>query len=310
MNATTSRSVTRLRRGAMAVLATAALLAAAGCGGDESSSSNTPAATTSEDTSLSAKVPAKVKSAGTITIGTDATYAPNEFLDADGKTVIGMDVDLFNAVAAKLGLKTDWVPAAFDAIIPGVQCGKYDDRRLVSFTINAEREQAGQRWSATSTPAPSGSTQKGNPQKVNPDNACGKNVAVQKGTVQVDEVTARSKKCTDAGKPAITIVQYAGQDTGHRRAWSVRQGRRHARRLAGHRLRGQADQRHSSSCSATSTTRPRTATCCQGPRPTSARPSPDALKALTSRRHVRRDPQQVGREAGAISNFAVNPSVG
>ena len=48
----------------------------------------------------------------------------------------------------------------------------------------------------------------GNPAGVTPDNACGKKVAVQKDTVQVDDITARSKKCTDAGKPAITIEQY------------------------------------------------------------------------------------------------------
>ena len=44
------------------------------------------------------------------------------------------------------------------------------------------------------------------------DNACGKKIAVQTATVQVDDITARSKKCTDAGKPKITIDQYQGQD--------------------------------------------------------------------------------------------------
>ncbi|MGN6782140.1 MAG: transporter substrate-binding domain-containing protein, partial [Marmoricola sp.] len=56
------------------------------------------------DQALAAKVPAKLKSAGKIIIGTDPTYAPNEMLGGDGKTVQGFDVDLFNAVAAKLGL--------------------------------------------------------------------------------------------------------------------------------------------------------------------------------------------------------------
>ena len=46
---------------------------------------------------------------------------------------------------------------------------------------------------------------------VDPDDACGKKVAVQTATVQVDDVTARSKKCTDAGKPKITIDQYQAQ---------------------------------------------------------------------------------------------------
>ena len=35
---------------------------------------------------------------------------------------------------------------------------------------------------------------------------------MQRGTVQVDDVTARSEKCTAEGKPAITIDQYQGQD--------------------------------------------------------------------------------------------------
>ena len=121
-----------------------------------------------------------------------------------------MDVDLFNAVMAKFGVKTEWVPSAFDAIILGVQSGKYDIG-ISSFTINPERlEQAtmvsyfkaGTQWV----------TQKGNPKGVNPDDACGKTVAVQKGTVQADEdLPARNKTCTDAGKPEIKVLVDADQ---------------------------------------------------------------------------------------------------
>jgi polar amino acid transport system substrate-binding protein len=49
-------------------------------------------------------------------------------------------------------------------------------------------------------------TKKGNPKQVDPDNACGLPIGVQKGTTQLDDLTARSKKCTDAGKPAIKQV--------------------------------------------------------------------------------------------------------
>ena len=55
------------------------------------------------------------------------------------------------------------------------------------------------------------STKKGNPNEVDPDNACGLRIAVQKATVQVDDITARSEACTAAGKPAITIDQYDAQ---------------------------------------------------------------------------------------------------
>src|SRR5207253_508501 len=98
-----------------------------------------PAASPTVDQALAAKVPAAVKSAGKIVVGTDSSYAPSEFLDSDGKTVIGFDVDLFNAVAAKFGLKTEWQSAKFDDIIPGVGSAKYNIG-VSSFTVNADRE--------------------------------------------------------------------------------------------------------------------------------------------------------------------------
>jgi len=200
----------RTRALAVAALATTALALTA-CGSDSlsSSSSSSASATTSAsaptvDAALVAKLPAKIKDAGTINIGTDATYQPNEYLDADGKTVIGMDVDIFNAVAAKFGLKAEFQNAGFDTIILGVSSGKYDIG-VSSFTINDARKKqvnmvsyfsAGTQWA----------TKKGNPKKVDPENACGLSIGVQKGTTQLDDLTARSKKCTDAGKPAIKQV--------------------------------------------------------------------------------------------------------
>jgi len=206
----------RTRALAVAAIATTALALTA-CGSDSlsSGSSSSASATTSAsaptvDPALVAKLPAKIKDAGTINIGTDATYQPNEYLDADGKTVIGMDVELFDAVMAKFGIKTNWVPSAFDAIILGTQSGKYDIG-VSSFTVNNDRMKeatmvsyfkAGTQWV----------TQKGNPKGINPDDACGKSVAVQKGTVQADvDLPARQKACTDAGKPEIKVLVDADQ---------------------------------------------------------------------------------------------------
>ena len=199
---------------AITLTASAAIvgLALSACGSNSLSTpgatGTTPAAVQTKEANLADKLPAKVKSAGKIVVGTDATYAPNEFLAADGKTVEGMDVDLFNAVAQKFGVTVDWVPANFDSIILGVDSGKYDIG-VSSFTINPDRKKqvnmvsyftAGTQWAVL----------KGNPKKVNPDNACGLSIGVQKGTVQIDDLTARSKKCTDAGKKPITqIVEQA-----------------------------------------------------------------------------------------------------
>ena len=198
------------RRAILGLAAAAALtlsLGACGSESDDPGSGGAPAPSASADTALADKVPADIKSAGKLTIGTDSSYAPNEYLDSDGKTVIGFDVDLFNAVAQKLNLKTEWTSATFDSIIPGVTTKKYNVG-VSSFTINADRMKevnmvsyfsAGTQWAAKT-----GAT-------INADDACGKKIAVQTATVQVDDLNARSKKCTEAGKAKITIDQYQKQ---------------------------------------------------------------------------------------------------
>ena len=204
----------RLRGVGLLGLVLAVALVAAGCGdngGSSGGSTGTTTAAPAVDEALAAKVPAELKSDGKIVLGTDPTYAPNQFLETDGKTITGWDTELFNAVAAKLGLKTEWQAAKFDAIIPGVQSGKYEGG-VSSFTINDERKKqvnmvsyfsAGTQWG----------TKKGNPSGVQPDNACGKRVAVQTATVQeTEDLPKRQAACKSAGKPAIIIDSYQAQD--------------------------------------------------------------------------------------------------
>ena len=192
--------------------ACAAALALSACGSDslsgEPAGAGAPSVSVSQDADLAAKVPEDIRSAGVITIGTDASYAPSEFLAGDGKTVQGFDVDVFDAVAAKLGLKTQWQPADFASIITGVQGGRYD-LGISSFTINEERKKqvtmvsyfsAGTQWA----------TAAGNPNGVDADNACGKTVAVQTDTVQdTDDLPVRQKQC---GADKIKVLKFDKQD--------------------------------------------------------------------------------------------------
>lgn len=181
------------------------------CGSDSSSSEDTAAPAAKADDALASKVPEAIKKDGKILVGSDASYAPSEFIDADGKTIKGFDVDLFKAVAQKLGLEANFQNAKFDSIINGVKSGKYEIG-VSSFTVNADRMKqvnmvsyysAGTQWFAA----------KGNPQKVDPENACGMKVAVQTGTVQESEdLPVRQKACKAAGKPAIKVDSYQGQD--------------------------------------------------------------------------------------------------
>jgi polar amino acid transport system substrate-binding protein len=170
--------------------------------------SSAPAPSTSENVDLASKLPASIKSSGVIRIGTDSSYAPNEFLAGDGKTIQGFEVDLFNLVAQKFGVKAEWQTADFTAIITGVQAKKYD-MGVSSFTINADREKQVNMVSYYSAGTLWG-TAKGNPKGVDPNNPCGKTVSVQTGTVQqTDDLAARQKKC---GANKITVLPYKGQD--------------------------------------------------------------------------------------------------
>jgi polar amino acid transport system substrate-binding protein len=194
------------------LIAAAALTAAglAGCadnsGSEGASGSTASSASVQKDDKLAALVPKEIATSGTLSVGTDPTYAPNEF-QKGSNTIVGFDIDLFNAVGAKLGLTPKYQASVFDNIIPSVQGGSYDVG-VSSFTDNAEREQvvdmvtyfqAGTQWAQ----AAGG--------KVDPANACGLSIAVQTGTVQLDDITARSADCTGAGKEAIKILQFDDQ---------------------------------------------------------------------------------------------------
>lgn len=66
-----------------------------------------------------------IKAAGVIKFGTEGTYAPYTYHDASGK-LVGFDVDIGRAVAAKLGVKAEFVEGRWDGLIAGVDAKRYD----------------------------------------------------------------------------------------------------------------------------------------------------------------------------------------
>lgn len=73
---------------------------------------------------------------GVLSMATEATFPPYEYYDGD--TIVGIDVEIAQAIADKLGLKLEVTDIAFDSIIPGVQTGKYDIG-LAGMTVTDER---------------------------------------------------------------------------------------------------------------------------------------------------------------------------
>ncbi|MCD7109295.1 amino acid ABC transporter substrate-binding protein [Rhizobium sp. DKSPLA3] len=66
-----------------------------------------------------------ITTAGVLKIGTEGTYAPFTFHDASGK-LVGFDVEIGEAVAAKLGVKAQFIEGKWDGLIAGIDAGRYD----------------------------------------------------------------------------------------------------------------------------------------------------------------------------------------
>jgi polar amino acid transport system substrate-binding protein len=199
-----------------AVVTMAGALTLSGCAKNSESGSGNSAGPTKSTVEvkpakvddIAASVPDDIKTSGKLVVGVNIPYTPNEFKDSDGK-IVGFDVDLMNAVAATLGLTTDYRESDFAKIIPSIDGGTVNVG-MSSFTDTKEREKqvdfvtyfsAGTQWAQKPGAG------------IDPNNACGKKVAVQATTVQeTDELPGKSKKCVDAGKPEIQIIKFDGQD--------------------------------------------------------------------------------------------------
>jgi polar amino acid transport system substrate-binding protein len=198
-----------LRPAAWPALLCAIALGLAACGSDDAdkpaATSGGGAATPAKDAAAAAKVPAAIASKGTLTIGTDATYSPMEFIAPDGRTIQGMDVDLAKALGTVLGLKTKVVNATFDAIIPGLQGKKYD-LAMSSMTDTKEREKVVDFVTYFSAGTSFFTKAQNGPAVAKLGDLCGEKVAVQKGTTQSDDATAQDKKCRAAGEDGVTVL--------------------------------------------------------------------------------------------------------
>ena len=81
---------------------------------------------------------ANIEKTGVIKVGTDPTWPPYQEIDNSSGKIVGFEVDLANACAAKLNLKIDWQNVGFDNIIASVQGGQLD-MGVSGFSITKDR---------------------------------------------------------------------------------------------------------------------------------------------------------------------------
>ncbi|MBO0925142.1 amino acid ABC transporter substrate-binding protein [Cellulomonas sp. zg-ZUI199] len=76
-------------------------------------------------------------SSGVLRVGTEGTYSPFSFHDADGD-LTGYDVEVVTAVAEELGLEVEFSETTWDSIFAGLEAERYD---VIAnqVTVNDER---------------------------------------------------------------------------------------------------------------------------------------------------------------------------
>lgn len=123
---------------------TAAMVA--GCGGKEAEQTEVPAAgadveaDAEEETEAPAEAPEEeavaATAGGTLVMATNAYFEPYEYHEGD--QIVGIDVEMAEAVAAKLGMELKVEDMEFDSIIPAVNSGKAD-MGVAGMTITEDR---------------------------------------------------------------------------------------------------------------------------------------------------------------------------
>ena len=104
------------------MLACVMCLCFAACGSAEKEpETSAPADSTpaSSDTSLE-----DVKKSGKLTIATSPDFPPFESLEGD--KVVGIEIDLLEMIAEKLGVELEINQMDFDSVLPGIQSGKFN----------------------------------------------------------------------------------------------------------------------------------------------------------------------------------------
>jgi polar amino acid transport system substrate-binding protein len=210
------------------VMVPAILLSA--CGGSSASSGTSgllsvggPQPTTQK--SIRAEVPASILAEAPLQIATDASYAPNEFVDPNTGDLTGWDLVLATEVCKVLGVACTINNVTFDDIIPALleTPSKYV-MSFSSYTPTAEREATGIDFVTYYQAGESWLVRVGGPTITEASQMCGHTVAVEAGTVEEsdawgymgkqpggDAIAGDTDHCTSAGLQDITVESFDSQ---------------------------------------------------------------------------------------------------
>lgn len=167
-----------------AAAATASLLTACGGGSDSAGEPSTSAVAKQEkDAALHAKLPADIREAGGVKIGTEALYPPFESLADDNKTIVGLDPDLAKALGEVLGVKVKFTNTAFDGLLTALDGGRFD--LVIAAVTDTKEREAEYDFVDYFMTGQSIVVKKGNPEEITEvADLCGRPVAVLRASTQ------------------------------------------------------------------------------------------------------------------------------
>jgi polar amino acid transport system substrate-binding protein len=193
------------------------LLGACGNGGGTSDSSASPSASKIEiagkvvtaDAAIHDMLPDAMKSGGVVRVACDVPYPPWQMYEKIGTDKLtGIEIEMGNALAAKMGVQFVWQNSIFDSIIPALQADKAD-AVMATMWDTREREKVLDfvDWAKDGVVLV---VKKGNPGGVTGlDDLAGRTVATQSGTMNVGKLQELSKKLVAAGKSGLQVLQFS-----------------------------------------------------------------------------------------------------
>jgi polar amino acid transport system substrate-binding protein len=182
------------------------ILVLAACGGGGNGTTTTGSGSTPTSSSAPKVAPPNdLLTPGVLTVGSDTTYPPQEYIDTTTNQPAGFDIDLITAIAQRMGLKAQIVSTSFDTIIDSLNAKRFDVV-ISAVTITPARQQKVD-FIPYFSAGESLLVQNGNPDHITQlSDLCGKNAGVQNGTIEQADLQTASNDCKKNGKPAINIT--------------------------------------------------------------------------------------------------------
>jgi polar amino acid transport system substrate-binding protein len=151
-----------------------------------------------------AELPEAIRQAGALHLTVNSTYAPMEYRDPATNELTGLDIDLANELARRLGVKIVWSETPFAELIPALQTRRAD------FIISGISDRSSRREAADFidylTTGPQFFVLAESAARTATD-LCGQKVGTTRSTSFPAEIETWSKQnCEAAGKPAIQYV--------------------------------------------------------------------------------------------------------